>query len=41
MADYKETTVNGTAWQRAQLIIMSNPNHAKERDEQNQVNQPQ
>lgn len=24
MADYKETTVNGTAWQRAQLIIMSN-----------------
>lgn len=24
MADYKETTINGTAWQRAQLIIMSN-----------------
>lgn len=24
MADYKETTVNGTAWQRAQMIIISN-----------------
>lgn len=24
MADYKETTVSGTAWQRAQMIIISN-----------------
>lgn len=24
MADYKETTINGTAWQRAQMIIISN-----------------
>ena len=24
MADYKETTVSGTAWQRAQMIIIGN-----------------
>ena len=24
MADYKETSISGTAWQRAQMIIISN-----------------